>query len=119
MPWIPTSRKAARNGIRSCGSSGASGSSGGGSVASMSRPPSRASRSCAGSSSRRQNAHCQALDLRLDETVRAVPPAVDDVDVQRLGVLEDEEVVAQQLQLEHGLLRAHRLDWKALRLDDP
>src|SRR2546423_7848318 len=58
------------------------------------------------------------LRLWLDEAVAAVTAAIDDIDLARLGVLEDEEVVADQLELEHGLLRAHRLDGELLRLDD-
>ena len=46
------------------------------------------------------------------------PAAVDDVHVARFGVAEDEEVVADELELEHGLLGAHRLDRELLRLDD-
>src|SRR2546429_1849867 len=58
------------------------------------------------------------LRLWLDEAVAAVTAPVDDVDLARLGVLEDEEVVADQLELEHGLVRTHRLDGELLRLDD-
>src|SRR5439155_2639030 len=58
------------------------------------------------------------LRLWLDEAVVAVTAPIDDVDLARLGVLEDEEVVADQLELEHGLLRTHRLDGELLRLDD-
>src|SRR2546423_10249380 len=58
------------------------------------------------------------LRLWLDEAVAAVTAPVDDVDLARLGVLEDEEVVADQLELEHGLLRAHGLHGELLRLDD-
>src|SRR2546429_5951778 len=58
------------------------------------------------------------LRLWLDEAVAAVTAPVDDVALARLGVLEDEEVVADQLELEHGLVRTHRLDGELLRLDD-
>src|SRR5207248_1507269 len=59
-----------------------------------------------------------ALRLRLDEAVATVAPAVDDVHLAALRVLEDEEVVPDELELEHCLLRAHGLDRELLRLHD-
>src|SRR5207247_9305255 len=60
----------------------------------------------------------RALRRRLDEAVVAVATPVDDVHFAGLGVLEDEEVVPDELELEHRLLRAHRLHRELLRLDD-
>ena len=45
---------------------------------------------------------------RLDQAEAAVVAAVDDVDLARLGVLEDEERVVDELELQHRLLGQHR-----------
>src|SRR4051812_48427032 len=79
------------------------------------RPPSSASRSCSGFV--RRNSPI-VLPLRLDQAVAAVAPAVDDVYVSGLVATEDEEVVADELELQRRLLGAHRLDRELLRLDD-
>src|SRR5207247_9709286 len=55
---------------------------------------------------------------RLRQRGIAVAPQVDDVDGLRLGVAEDEEVVSDELELEHGFLRRHRRNRELLRLDD-
>src|SRR4029453_15890156 len=54
----------------------------------------------------------------LDQPVIPVAPPVDDVDGLSLGVTEDEEVVADELELEHGFLGRHRRDGELVRLDD-
>src|SRR3954454_2398276 len=54
----------------------------------------------------------------LDQPVVAVPPLVDDVHLIGFGVHEDEEIMADQLQLEQRLLVAHRLHVELFRLDD-
>jgi hypothetical protein len=51
-------------------------------------------------------------------TVLAVTAAVDDVHLARLGVPEDEEVVADQLELKNGLFGVHLAHPEVLRLDD-
>src|SRR6185312_5379824 len=56
--------------------------------------------------------------LRLDQAVATMTAPVDDVDLVRIGVAKDEEVVPDQLELEHGFLGVHGLDCKLLRLDD-
>src|SRR5262245_11235792 len=60
----------------------------------------------------------ERLQLRLDDAVVAVAAPVADVDVARVGVLEDEEVMADELQLQDSLLGTHRLHVELLRLDD-
>src|SRR5947207_2627314 len=98
MPWIPVS---GTDPVKS------------GRVDGSIRPPSSASRWWSGLRRKR-------LTLRrgLDQAVAAVAAAVDDVDLPRLIVAEDEEVVSDQLELQHRLLGAHRLDGELLRLDD-
>src|SRR2546426_175076 len=58
------------------------------------------------------------LGAGLDQAVVALAAPVDDVHLARIRVPEDEEVVADQLELEHGLLGAHRLHRELLRLAD-
>src|SRR5436190_14465741 len=58
------------------------------------------------------------LALRLDQSVAAVAPPVDHVDLIRLVVAKHEEVVADKLQLQCGFFSAHRLHRELLRLDD-
>src|SRR5262245_15111855 len=83
---------------------------------SMSSPASAASCSWIGRSRRKKPTNGSA---GLDQPVVPVPPPVDDVDDLRLGVAEDEEVVAHELELEHGLLGGHRRDGELLGLVDP
>ena len=97
-PWMPTS-------IQPGGPASGSGSS--------CIPPSSASCSCSGLLPP-EEAHYE----RLDQAEPAAAAAVDDVDLVRVLVPEDEEVVADELQLDHGLLRAHRLHRELLRLHD-
>src|ERR671925_818099 len=104
----PASQTAFSPSLRRCSSSsrGSAGSS---------MPPSSASCSWAGRS--RLKKPMRRL-LRLDEAVRAVAAPVDDVDVVGIRVAEDEEVVPDELELEHRLLGRHRLDRELLRLDE-
>src|SRR4029079_17341288 len=53
----------------------------------------------------------------LDQSVVAVAAPVDDVDAVGLGVAEDEEVVADELELQNRLFGAHRSHGELLRLD--
>src|SRR5439155_26205168 len=53
-----------------------------------------------------------------DQPVAAVAAAVDDLDLVRAGVPEDEEVVADELERLDGLLRCHRAEDELLRLHD-
>src|SRR5436190_5136498 len=97
-PWTPVSIQP-----------GGAGSWSGSSV----RPPSSASRSWSGLL-RRKSPKLR----RFDQAVPAVVAAVHDVDLVRLLVAEDEEVVADELELVDRLLRAHRVQRELLRLHD-
>src|SRR5436309_3963095 len=57
--------------------------------------------------------------FRLDHPVPPVVPPVHDVDLHRAGIAEDEEGMAQQFHLQHGILLRHRLHRKALGPHDP
>src|SRR5262249_42146185 len=70
--------------------------------------PSASSRSCSGAFRNSPKL------LRLDQPVVPVAAPVEDVDLARVRVAEDEEVVADQLQLEGSLLGRHRLDRELL-----
>src|SRR2546428_9253045 len=76
------------------------------------RPPRQAARAaaCAGTD--------PFLPLRLDQPIAAVAAAVEDVDLSGLVATEDEEVVADELELQRSLFRAHRLHGELLRPDD-
>ena len=58
------------------------------------------------------------LDARLNQPVVAVVAAVQHVELVALGVPEHEEVVAQQLELQHRLFLGHRLGVDRLGADD-
>ena len=73
---------------------------------------SRASRRCSGSLRKKRTT------TRLDQAVVAVVSAVEDVDLARFEVAEDEEVVADQLELEDRLLGRHRVERELLLLHD-
>src|SRR6478672_7565406 len=60
----------------------------------------------------------KSLLLRLDQPVATLAAAVDDVHLVRIGVAENKEVMADELQLEHRLFGIHRLDRELLRPDD-
>src|SRR3954451_7092939 len=53
-----------------------------------------------------------------DEPDVAVVAPVDDSGAAAVGVVEEEELVPEQLHLEHGLLLGHGLQDEALALDD-
>src|SRR5262245_11002460 len=109
IPWMPTT---CQNGCReSIGSRGES------SVTSRAKssPPSLASCWWIGRSRlKKPNSRLAGLD----QPVIAVAPAVDDVDHLRPDISEDEEVVPDELELEHGFLGRHRRHGELLRLDD-
>ena len=54
----------------------------------------------------------------LDQGVFPIVAAVDHVDLVRLRVAEYEEMMVEQIHLHDGLLHVHRLEGKALALDD-
>src|SRR5947207_6847940 len=116
----PASAPAAESNCRRKATTGSSGAGGGASSAESAgcscRPASRSRRSFR-VSPRRKNRMLQTL-LRLDQPVAALTAAIDDVHLVGVGVSEDEEVVPDQLELEHGLLGGHRLDRELLRPDD-
>ena len=60
----------------------------------------------------------QSLSFGLDNAVVAVLPRIKNVDLVRFRVSENEEVVAEQLDLEHRFLNGHRLHDEALDADD-
>src|SRR3954447_18431405 len=55
----------------------------------------------------------------VDQADVAIGPPVHDGRLARVGVREEEEVVPEQVHLQRGFLRRHRLDLELLRLDDP
>ena len=50
-----------------------------------------------------------ALRARLNQTIVPVVSAIEHVERVGLGVAEDEEIVPEKLQLQHGLGLGHRL----------
>src|SRR5262249_60065345 len=91
---------------------GSRGSGGGASLADLaccSRRPASRSRRSFRVSPRRKIRMLQTL-LRLDQAVAALTATVDDVDLVRVGVAEDEEVVPDQLELGNGLLGGQPVD---------
>src|SRR5207244_7446569 len=95
----PTGEGAARRGARSPPSVAACREE----AARQARPPSRAAR--AGSRGGRT-----VPSGGFDQPVAAVAAAVDDLDLVRAGVPEDEEVVTDELERLDGLLRCHRAE---------
>src|SRR2546426_11883125 len=52
--------------------------------------------------------------FRLNHPVLAVVAPVDDVDLHRAGIPKNEEVMTQQVHLQHGILRRHWFHREAL-----
>src|SRR5258707_6925156 len=65
------------------------------------------------------NASPWTVSTGVDEADVGVVATVDDRGPTSLGVGEEEELVSQELHLQGGLFRCHRLDVELLGLDDP
>src|SRR5207247_10356520 len=91
MPWSPVSRAPPTTGRASC--------------CGTPRPASSMRRSCSGF--RRRN-NPIPLALRLDQSVPAVVPPVDDVHLAGLVAAEHEEIVSDEPERQRVFFRAHR-----------
>src|SRR5439155_13263675 len=85
------------------------------SSSSTSRPP-RRNGACGSASRTRIGASTVTSPGGLDQAEATVSPAVDHGRDARVGVGEEEEVVAEQLHLEHGFLDVHGLHAELLGL---
>src|SRR3990172_7674014 len=60
--------------------------------------------------------HGASTYLRFNKAVAATPTAVDHIELLGSFVEEEEEIMAQELHLVHGLFRVHGLDGETLAL---